>query len=78
MYVSQPDGPRASIFTIFSTLVLGLGVNILVSVAVYPAILLCSRSQIDGNIANAWAKKDYATATILSITKITYSSKLQR
>jgi len=38
MCASQPDGQRAYILTIFRTQVLGLGVNILVNVAVYPAI----------------------------------------
>ena len=39
-------------FTIFCTQVLGLGVNILVNVTAYPAILLCSRSQIVENITD--------------------------
>jgi len=43
---SQPDGQRASKFTIFCTQVLGLRVNILINVTAYPAILSCARSQI--------------------------------
>ena len=49
MCASQPDGQRAWILTIQ---ILGLGVNILVNVAIYPAILSCSRSQIDENITD--------------------------
>ena len=48
---SQPDGQRVWMLTIFSTQVLGLGVNILVNVAVYLAIMSCSRPQVDENIA---------------------------
>ena len=39
MCVSQPDGQRARMLTIFCIEVLGLGVD--------PAILLCSRPQIE-------------------------------
>ena len=52
MRASQPDGQQACMLTIFRTQVLGLGVNILVNVAVYPEILLCSRPQIDESIAD--------------------------
>ena len=53
-------------FTIFCTQVLGLGVNILVNVAVYPAILSCSRSQIVKIIA------DQRKMTLLAIMLISY------
>jgi len=52
MRASLPDGQQAWMFTIFHTQVLGLRMNILVNVAVYPAILSCSRLQIDEKIAN--------------------------
>jgi len=42
LYVSQPDGLQAPLITIFGTQELGLGVNILVNVAVHPAILYSS------------------------------------
>ena len=47
--------------TIFGTQALGLGVNILVNVAVYPALLSCYRSQIVKIIA------DQQKMTLLSI-----------
>jgi len=50
--LSQPDGLWALPITIFGTQALGLGVNILVNVAVCPAILSCSRSQIVKIIAD--------------------------
>ena len=49
MHTSQPDGQRAWMLAILHTQVL---VNILVNIAVYPAIQSCSRPQIDENIAN--------------------------
>jgi len=52
MCASQPDGQRAWMLTIFCKQVLGLGVYILVNVAVYPANMSYSRPQIDENIAN--------------------------
>ena len=52
MCASQPDGQQAWMLTIFHTQVFGLGVNILVNVALYPAILSCFKPQIDENIAN--------------------------
>ena len=56
MHASQPGGQRAWMLTIFRTQVLGLWVNILVNVAVYPAILSCSRSEIGENIAD-WRRR---------------------
>jgi len=52
MYLSQMHGLQAPPITIFGTQALGLGVNILVNVAVCPEILSCSRSQIVKIIAN--------------------------
>jgi len=52
-HASQPDGQQV---WMLHTQVLGLDVNILVNVAVYPAILSCSRSQIDESITD-WQRK---------------------
>ena len=56
MRASQPDGQRAWMLTIFCTQAFGLGVSILINFAVYPAILSCSRSQIDENITDRQRK----------------------
>ena len=58
--ICQSDGQRASMFNIFCTQVFGLRVNILVNVAICPAILSCSRSKIYYNfsIGKKWCWGD--------------------
>ena len=56
IHTFQPDGQRALMITIFCTQVLGLGVTILVNVAVYPAILSCSTSQNVKNLRQSEKK----------------------
>jgi len=52
MHASHPGGQQAWMLTIVHTQIVGLGINIMVNVAVNPTILLCCRSQIAKNIAD--------------------------